>query len=318
MSVSQTKRNLPRIEWDFSGVPDSELLGCLYYEYARESAYIVDVYTRCHESMQEGKGDPDGTLNRELVRMQSIHPYEDVFISGFTHPRPNEPQGERHEFAPPLTSCFPDPWQTIGEDERKYRANIHQWYEDLAPIERAHWSDAKDILEQAEYWKAHVFDYEKRYGVSRAEACKACDLPETPRSSFYRNGEILLLTIRWELYTNDQLVAVFREWVKTNRPKGQPPPDYRGRKPKDTRAALKRLGIMRLLHTYTVAEIPRLCPEAARLMVAPDCYKERKRVPPLFHKLFPFLSVTDNPISWSTRGGARTTPKTPRRIKPTE
>jgi hypothetical protein len=76
---------------------------------------------------------------------------------------------------------------------------------------------------------------------------------------------------------------------------------------------------MRLLHTFTVAETPHRCPEAADLIVEPDCYKERKKALPLLRRLFPFLPETDKPLSWPTRGGrARTTPETPRHLKTTE
>jgi len=320
--MKEPKRNLPRNEWDFSRVPDEELYACLVYEYARESAYIRDVYTRCHESSRSGVGDPDGALNRELLKIQTIHPFEDVFLQGFTYPKPHEPQGERHEFAPPLTSCFPNPWQTIGDKERKYRAFIRHWYDELAPLERAHWSDAKEILRLAENWQRCVFGYEQEHGYkpgTRDAACKHYGLPLVPPASFYCNGETLLFSIRWDLFTNDQLTSAFREWVKRNRPPQHPPPDNRGRKPKDLRAALKRLGIMRLLHTFTVAEMPHRCPEAAALIVEPDCYKERKKALPLLRKFFPFLPETDKPLSWPTHGGrARSTPETPRHLKTTE
>jgi len=320
--MKEPNRNLPRNEWDFSRVPDEELDACLIYEFARESVYIRDVYTRCHESSRSGADDPKGVLNRELLMIQTIHPREDVFLKGFTYPKPDEPQGERHPEAPPLTSCFPNPWLTIGDKERKYRALIRHWHDALAPLERAHWSGAKDILQLAENWKRCVFGYEREHGDkpgTREAACKHYDLPLVPPASFYSNGETLLFTIQWDLFTNDQLTSAFREWVKTNRPAQHPPPDNRGHKPKDLRAALKRLGIMRLLHMFTVAEMPTRCPEAAKLFVEPDCYKERKKVLPLFRRLFPFLPETDKPLSWPTRGSrARTTLETPRHLKTTE
>ncbi len=30
------------IEWDFDSIPDSELVACCYWEYARESAFITE------------------------------------------------------------------------------------------------------------------------------------------------------------------------------------------------------------------------------------------------------------------------------------
>src|SRR6266571_8955620 len=46
--------SLKREDWDFSDVAVDELIGCCYWEYARESAFIRDTLQRYREWSAEG------------------------------------------------------------------------------------------------------------------------------------------------------------------------------------------------------------------------------------------------------------------------
>ena len=54
-SSEEAVESLKREDWDFSTVPDSELAGCCYWEYARESAFIRDTLQRYREWSAEGR-----------------------------------------------------------------------------------------------------------------------------------------------------------------------------------------------------------------------------------------------------------------------
>ena len=61
--------------------------------------------------------------------------------------------------------------------------------------------------------------------------------------------------------------------------------------------------MMRLLHQFRLREMPNAWPEAWKLYAKREWYKERKRAGKMFRGLFPFLSKTEQPLGWSTKGG---------------
>jgi hypothetical protein len=112
-----------------------------------------------------------------------------------------------------------------------------------------------------------------------------------------------VVEICWRIFTNEEIVQSFRKWVKENRPKDISGPNDKGHKARDWRVALERLGMMRLLHIYPLSEMEAGCAEGWKLYRRREWYKERRRAGELFRALFPFLSKTDRPLSWATKGG---------------
>ncbi len=132
--------------------------------------------------------------------------------------------------------------------------------------------------------------------------------------NMYYGGETLLLEINWKHYTDDAIAECFRKWVRENRPKSVfPNPKKTGRTRKhDKQAALRDLGVMRLLHFSTVANLKHRCPEAADYFkrlgwLGTGREKEfsaaRKRALRNFRTLFPFLPAEELPLSAHTKGG---------------
>jgi len=110
-------------------------------------------------------------------------------------------------------------------------------------------------------------------------------------------GETLAaFAIDFKRFTNKQILAVFAGWLKTNRPQRA---GRRGKKFNDLRVALERLGIMRLLHHYTLAEMPTRCPEAWKLYGRRKWYDARKQARRTYKTIFPY---DDTPLCWSTQG----------------
>jgi hypothetical protein len=127
-SSEEAVESLKREDWDFSSVSDGELVGCCYWEYARESAFIRDVWQRCRGN-RRANALRDEQLHADIQKVQSIGDVSEVFLRGcFLKPRVSYQSKDdtapnyRHAEAPPITGSFPAPWQSLTEAERKYRA----------------------------------------------------------------------------------------------------------------------------------------------------------------------------------------------------
>jgi hypothetical protein len=122
--------------------------------------------------------------------------------------------------------------------------------------------------------------------------------------------EFLLFSIAWKDFTNNQIAASFRKWVKQVRPQDTVAPSRRGHKPGDWRANLTRLAVMRLLARYTALAL--VDPREDRFPAiwgtkqfsgrkwrdVTKWYDARREAGALFHKLFPFLAKDEKPLSW--------------------
>jgi hypothetical protein len=300
-------------DWNFDRVPDNELVACCLWEYARESGFIRDLRKRSIQSWQAG-GQRDERLSSDLGKLHSIGPVIDVLARGFYF-APGDPHRidmQRDAF---VTNSFPAPWQALLVDERDFRVRVllsAGWIPGV-PFERADWLDAKDIAEQAEARWQEVFseydrvrrEYPEASEVDLTTQGKLQPFTEIPVSILREEGkEVTAVAINWARFTNDEIVGHFRKWVKANRPKSLRLRDGKGRnKARDWRVALERLGMMRLLHRLRRREMAVKCPEAWKLYGKREWYKERKRAGETFHRLFPFLSKSERPLNWPTKGG---------------
>ncbi len=311
-------------DWNFETVPDAELVGCCYWEFARESAFIRDVRRRCLENWRAG-GKWDLALHTDTQKLESIEYRAEVFLRGFffepgeayQSANPNAPH-YRHPDAPPITGSFPSPWQSLSEPERQTRARIQTDVDQLqiVPIKLSHWAWAKEIARECQRATDERHEqrlaWEKRY-LKRDKKGHLDQLPEAPAAPEFKElrpgtrwgvGETLLVDIAWNCFTNDEITNYFRKWVQRARPKEIPVPDDKGRnKLRDWRVALERLGIMRLLHHCRLRDIAGNCPEGWRIYGRREWYKERKRAGEMFHRLFPFLPRSERPLNWETKGG---------------
>lgn len=310
-------------DWCFTTVPDSELVACCHWEYARESAFIRGLRQRnwdhwrpLYLKEQWWNAPPDLALHQDLQKAQSIGYASEVFLRGISCPPdgvlPDSPPlhpGEVHS----LTGSFPRPWLELVAQERAYRSQIgtDATRIPLVPFERGLSFEARDIADWVE-GRRKALDAENQRvreqnpGKTEEYLCSTGKLqfPDIRPSLTYESGcEVTLVRIHWGSFTSDEIVNHFRKWVKANRPSVHSSPDGRGRKLRDWRVALERLGMMRLLHHYSLGQMPVKSPKAWKLYAKREWYKERKRARAMFHQLFPFLPATDQPISWRTKGG---------------
>ena len=311
-------------DWNFDKVPDSELVACCYWEYARESAFIRDVRQRCIQNWRSG-GHWDLQLHADLQKVQSLGHPSDVIIRGIFF-APDDPHRIDKPDAVPITNNFPQPWQKLTANERAFRARIQSDLTaiPLLPFERAHWTDARDIAKWAESRAKEIFsafDEVRRANpetseVTLIEQGKLQPFPDIASSLYWESGkEFTVVGINWGSFTNDEIANYFRRWVKVNRPQQFPVPSRKGHKPGDWRANLTRLAVMRLLSQFPAFQI-----------VRQDCFPAvwetkqfsgrkwgdftkwrdaRREAGNIFRKLFPFLPKDEKPMTWERQPPAK-------------
>lgn len=326
--------SLLRVDWDFSSVPNDELVGCCVWEYARESDFIRQTLHKYRDWFVAGapRTKESDILFASMDRIQSIGDVSNVIIRGCSFPVDAVWQSEddatpnyRHPHADPITGSFPLAWQRLSPDERKCRARMAEYLNRLipAPIERGEYYEAEDI---GKFHRSRVQklldDYRQiqkqnlgKSEVQLIEEGKLRPYPEVPSSLYWESGrEVTVLRINWSDYTNDELALYFRRWAKTHRPEHIPVPSGKGRKPGDRRANLTRLGVMRLLGQFTPSDLLGSNRQIAREVSQSkqfarkkwsdstkwhDARREARR---LFSRLFPFLSAHEVPLSWLRDG----------------
>ncbi|HSH40119.1 MAG TPA: hypothetical protein VK993_15205 [Chthoniobacterales bacterium] len=317
-------------EWDFSGLANTELIACAYWEYARESDFIRCTLRSYREWFLSGakRDKASDRLFARMDRLQSIGDVSDVIIRGCCFPADavwqsvdDKVENYRHRDADPITGSFPAPWQTLAHAERTCRSAVANHGKRLRPppIDRGDHFEAEDIGKHCRARQDELLaDYHRIQGAhpNRSEVeliaeGKLKPWPGIPPSLYWESGrEVTVIRVAWADYTNDELVQYFRRWVKANRPPNLPIPSRRGRKPGDWRAYLTRLATMRLLSRFKPAEIFRASCETSGAVWNSKQFSGRKwhdtvkwhdarrEARQIFHRLFPFLPPSEVPLSW--------------------
>ncbi len=336
-SSEEAVETLAHDDWDFTDVPADELVGCCYWEYARESEFIRSTLGRYREEWYvpgdaATKGFPASW--KAMDQIQSIGYAAEVFIAGCVFrpgqtsqsKDPNKPN-YRHPQAPPISGSFPAPWQSLNGAERKYRGRIRneigQFH--IVPVKLSHWGWANEIARHSQcvaddqHNKRMAWEREFFRRDTKGNLFTLPGAPDAPEFAEIRPGlrwgflESLLVDIAWGQFTNDEIATYFRRWLKRGRPKELKAPSNRGRKPGDWRAHLTRLAVMRLLSRFKTSDIlnPRRTvshpifdsPQFARLKWhdATKWHDARREAGQLFRRLFPFLPAEEKPRSWDRR-----------------
>src|SRR5580692_6812789 len=71
-------------EWNFDKVPDSQLVACCYWEYARESVFIRSTLKSYSDWFHTGSKWENGAakINKNLEKIHSIGHCSEVFVRG--------------------------------------------------------------------------------------------------------------------------------------------------------------------------------------------------------------------------------------------
>jgi hypothetical protein len=273
--------------FDSGDVPDSELVSCCFWEYARESAFIRDTVAK-HRALvgKYGYGNPVPATSevKEVSRAMNAIQVSDKPTPHILGNSLSHVFGEDDS-----SNCFPTAWQLLTTEERARIANM-----------------ANE--------KSSAFLVETGPVILSALARQAeSDLPDGARPSLnWYDGETLTLRIAWRYYRNEELAAKFQKWALKNRPAQYPElPPKGGHKSIDWRMKLRDLGVMRLLNKFTVGVLPLPAPqgypEAARYFARWKEHSQwsaaRKRALNHFRELLPFLAPRELPIHAPTKGG---------------
>jgi hypothetical protein len=313
------------LEWNFDSIPENELIACCYWEYARESQFIRDVRQRClnPKCREMVNTELNAYVGIDLEKIQSIGYASEVILRGFTQ-LPGK-IGEASANQMPVEESivpgsFPNPWQSLSVEERRSRSKIGSECAKSGPFKRGMTLDAENILDyakmqrtQAEVDRQQVRREHPNLPDEALQKMGKLKYPEIKTSVWHEWGrEASIIAIEWGQFTNDEIVNYFRGWVKANRPDQFPVPSQKGRKPKDWRAHLTRLAVLRLLAHFSPLELvdPRSNPlpsiwesqvfSGKKWEDVNKWYDARRESKTIFHKLFPFLPEDDLPLSWSS------------------
>jgi hypothetical protein len=297
-------------EWNFDEVPDSELVACCYWEYARESPFICSTLQRYGERLAGRRPDTDAEveeIQRNEQMLLGMGYALEVFIPDqFSNREPD---------APPSLGGFPKPWQALSIAQRKARSPIRRESESpgIAPVQLARSPCGESLARawEAMYKRSLIDGSPCRFSFRTGPTL----VNGVPCGLRFWEGktETLLIEIAWGHFSNDEIAEYFRKWVSGARSRHFPNPKKTGHTRKhDRRAALRDLGVMRLLNFSTVANLKNRGPVAAdhftRLgWLGTDRQKNfsaaRKRALRNFRDLFPFLPEGELPMHATTKGG---------------
>ena len=313
-------------EWNFVSVPDSELVACCHYEYARESVAIRSAVKRAKVA-QVSLGKP---LPVERVHQPFIDAVNQAYAllhhTGF-------------DLSFWLRLPFHKPWLDVDKDERAKWAHVcpampvavkipafgvtgdyfivselynlaHQANEKR----KAAWArvmDAEKVKELvlAKGANGEGVDAAKLHLADKniAELLTQAKQDENPCPISFMGGggvQTLVAQINWRDYTKPEIKAAMRQWVEANTPKTIPEPSERGHKPIDWRNKLRALGIMRLMKRTAFGNM-KIRQSAAwelyRNWKETQWYADQRRASKHFRTLLPFLPEGELPLHANTK-----------------
>jgi hypothetical protein len=309
------KREAARLnekEWLFGEeqVPESELVACCCWEYARESRTMKELRQRCADACQA-----DG---RSSDRADSLV-YE---VAGtIKHPVPSVEVFLREAaLLAPWKNSFPKAWRSLTKAERlswsqrldltELKAARHCF-----PAQRGSLLDVHSVVRTIEAHRTVAANPQIDELAADTVALSCQPISEAPFDWTEQSGrlpggflcqdgtEVSVMEIAWADFTNKEIA----EAIATMRPGVIPEPkDTGGHKRGDWRAKLQRLGSLRLIGWYGNVEkaIDRLVS-----VVPPEQRKKTKFCEPAefkrdagiavadFHNLLPFVNSAEKPLA---------------------
>ncbi len=303
---------LTREEWDFEAVLDEELVACCLWEYARESQSIHLHAEECWclwLEFRAGRGvDPMKSMTP--AQRKRYQRYKDRPVSSAL-----DAETFRVRFHKTDYSC-------IGIYDRVLRyvsSEAIAWLK-LPPAFRQELAASvhdSGILEAAApatvgyleaLWQAN------RGQLDKVRASNPEDMDDSEMFALYQSSEPLVqddeeqklrsarvtaaFTFDFARFTDAEILKEVEKWLASHRPEAWTKPrrvlpssPAKGRKTLEFRVALERLGLMRLLHWYSLSDIRRVWPDAWKKYGSKEdsFRREIRACVACFHKLFPFL-----------------------------
>ena len=233
---------LTKEDYDFADVPECELLGCLYYEYMRESKAILREASKARRQVLD-------EMKRRNTKVG------DVFSLNLNLTKVTQNQGILFEGTMIAILAggkhFPRvPWQTLSSSVKERLRNFPQR---ATEIHNENFRREHPMLVFASSLK------EPSLGESTLNTWKAKMTPKR-YLKFASAVEKLLISGFFQInmgYTQQQLCLAFSDWLKANHPNKEAKlPERRGRN--TLRDRLNALGALRLRYyckTFTEAQM---------------------------------------------------------------
>jgi hypothetical protein len=320
MSKDEDIFDFPKFsEWNFVGVPDEEIIACCLWEYARESPSLglaAEEHQIRMRRLFKKMGPPPEVEKATRERDQNIRGHAES--SGFDY---NKFLGafwdsdlgyiEFYDFLRQNVMNEAPPWQDLLDAMRPHLVgSLSQSFlwQPLCPA---------NVGELEGLWKANnagLMEVRSRKrdpnddqedGALHDPTQFSTTIPEKPSDS--EREVIAAFKVDFSRFTDTEIEAEFRSWLKLNRPKRWRKPESvfpdakrRGQKKNEYRVALERLGMMRLLHWHTPEKIRTMMPEAWKLYGRKQSVfrREIRAAARFFREHFPFLPRDERPHSY--------------------
>jgi hypothetical protein len=311
---------LSEVDWNFDAVPDSEIIACCLWEYARES---ITIGMAADEHWCNVRGIRNGQRYKLEPETKAAHDEEAAHIqkrlkaSGFNYDEFSDRFWNSDLAAVEFYQSIKEhvmngarAWQQIPAKSRLWLNNQVSESHIIHPLAPA------TVEELEKLWNANRGDLDKIRSKPRPENDDSEDC------ALYQSSEPVILEVEpgkpaggsmavafaidFARFTDHEILTEFKKWLAARRPKHWqrplrmfPSSSARGKKLIEYRVALERLGLMRLLHWHPPSEIPDLWPEAWKKYRRKQgsFRREVRQAGRFFKKLFPFLPATEGPSS---------------------
>ena len=294
LSTPNAKPGFYEYEWNFDQVTAEELKTCCLWEYGRES-YTFAITSIWHLEMfarsSRGTMLPSSSNAKIESFLEAFWNCDEGYIPLY--------DAIRREGGPEAPA-----WQQLPADYRTKLTGLAGIHSINGPLQPAKLHELETL------WNFNLITWEpvrNRPGYDPGDDSMAYDDSRPQISKPGHLGQphgstVVAFSVDFRQFGNRQICDDFMHWLKANRPQDCPEPSTRGHKQRDLRVALDRLGMMRLLHRFTLREMPKHQPKAAKAFDGYEWYKERKRAGKTFNAFFPFLPKNEKPLSWPTKG----------------
>ncbi|MBA3353712.1 MAG: hypothetical protein H0U23_15050 [Blastocatellia bacterium] len=312
-------------EWNFSSIPDAEIIACCVWEYAREShtihrhaglhwCHVRDIWHReeyAKDAALKARHDEDEKrilACAERAGFDYAAFAEELWKTDF-------PLIYIYDSVLDLVRDEALPWQKLPREARAALSGQTEKRQHLNPIELSTVGELEKLWDNN---SAELMEIrrQKRSPNDDGEDAALWDrtvvIETFPTEEGFLKGRYgAAFAIDFSRFTDVEIVEGFTSWLKENRPRQWKVPSrispgarQKGRKLIEYRVAVERLGLMRLLHWHTPREIRKELPIAWQLIRAKErsFRREVREASKFFRKLFPFLPRDERPASEERNG----------------
>jgi hypothetical protein len=318
---------ISEFDWDFGNMLDNEVIACCFWEYARESKTLAlasamhwcnvrDLYLRGeYERNPKLKVEHD-EIAASIERCAKAVRFDyDAFLETFWSS--DLALVEIHNSITYYVRGDAPGWNELSS---KYRSRLTKQVSEsivLRPLSQSLVGELEKLWianrEELEGVRAHPLYDDSEEAALHSESEP---LPLTAEKSAEPPGSVVVaFAVDFARFTDGEICEEMESWLAANRPpqwkipkRVFPDSKQRGRKRAgkftEYHTALGRLGLMRLLHRHTPAEIRHELPQAwARYgRKQADFRREVREACKFFRRLFPFLPEKERPQSEPRKG----------------